>query len=157
MSEHPIKGLMSAVMENLKEMVNVNTIVGDSVQAPNGTVIIPVSHVAFGFIAGGGEINFGSKKDEFNLSKPESSEINFPFTGGSGAGVSIKPVAFMVAGEENIRLLPVNGNSKVDRILDRVPELTNKAADMVNKILCQKKKPEAEAFNYPITGNEEKT
>jgi sporulation protein YtfJ len=150
LSEHPIKGLMSAVMENLKEMVNVNTIVGDSVQAPNGTVIIPVSHVAFGFIAGGGEINFGNKKDELSISELDNKDSTFPFTGGSGAGVSIKPVAFMVAGEENIKLLSVNANSKLDRVLDKVPELTDKAADAIKKIMCQKKKLEDETFNNPI-------
>lgn len=108
---------MSAVMENLKDMVNVNTVVGESVEAPDGTVIIPASNVAFGFIAGGGEINFGNKKDELSLNDEDQGN-KFPFTGGSGAGVSIKPVAFMVAGKENVKLLSVNSNSKLDKILD---------------------------------------
>ena len=112
MSEHPIKSLMTTAMESIKEMVDVNTIVGDAVQAPDGTVIIPVSRVTFGFAAGGGEYNSScaadkNKEDEDGNSKAS----NFPFAGGSGAGVSINPVAFMVVGQQQIKLLPVNLNS----------------------------------------------
>ena len=58
MAEHPIEGLMSSAMENIKEMVDVNTIVGDPVETSNGDVIIPISRVSFGFAAGGGEFFF---------------------------------------------------------------------------------------------------
>ncbi|GAE89059.1 sporulation protein YtfJ [Acetivibrio straminisolvens JCM 21531] len=92
MAEHPIQGLMSTAMESIKEMVDVNTIVGDAVQAPDGTVIIPISKVTFGFAAGGGEfasccaVEGESEEGSEEGSKPES---KFPFAGGSGAGVSI--------------------------------------------------------------------
>jgi len=66
MSEHPIEGLMKTTMESIKEMVDVNTIVGDPVESPDGQVIIPISRVSFGFAAGGGEYSTGKKekKDE---------------------------------------------------------------------------------------------
>ncbi len=135
---HPIEGLMTTAMESIKEMVDVNTIVGDAVQAPDGTVIIPISKVSFGFAAGGGE--YGRKvrgKDE----ETENDEENksYPFAGGSGAGVSINPVAFMVVGNGHIRLLPVDMNSTLDRILDMIPDLMKKADEAIKKKIKLKK------------------
>lgn len=127
-------------MESIKEMVDVNTIVGDAVQAPDGTVIIPISRVAFGFAAGGGEYKQTCARDE-DREESESSNKNerFPFAGGSGAGVSINPVAFMVVGNGQIRLLPVNINSSVDKILDIIPEILNKMEDSIKKRVIFKK------------------
>ncbi|MGI6122569.1 MAG: GerW family sporulation protein [Acetivibrionales bacterium] len=114
MGQHPIEELMKTAMESIKEMVDVNTIVGDAVQTVDGTVIIPVSKVAFGFAAGGGEYS----KDR----KSESSI--FPFAGGSGAGVSINPVAFMVVGRNNtIKMIPASPQAALDRALDNIPNI----------------------------------
>lgn len=142
MAEHPIEGLMKTAMESIKDMVDVNTIVGDAVQAPDGTVIIPISRVTFGFAAGGGEYSQccntdkGGQEDEGEGGKKAG---KFPFAGGSGAGVSINPVAFMVVGQDQMRLLPVNMNSSVDKILDLVPELINKANETIKKKVIVKK------------------
>ncbi len=133
MSEHPIVGLMNAAMENIKEMVDVNTIVGDAVQAQDGTVIIPISKVAFGFAAGGGEYSPSGKDED-----EEAASTKFPFAGGSGAGVSINPVAFMVVGNGEIKLLPVNINSSVEKIIDMVPEILNKASETLKRKTCNK-------------------
>lgn len=148
MAEHPIQGLMTTAMESIKDMVDVNTIVGDAVQAPDGTVIIPISRVAFGFAAGGGEYGGEQAGEQGASSGAEEDEEDtgglggkFPFAGGSGGGVSINPVAFMVVGNEQIKLLPVNINSSVDKILDLVPEIWRKANDTVKeKILVKKEK-----------------
>lgn len=143
MAEHPIQGLMTTAMQSIKDMVDVNTIVGDAVQAPDGTVIIPISKVSFGFAAGGGEYNTCCEVDGTGGS--EGSERNqgysgsYPFAGGSGAGVSINPVAFMVVGNEQIKLLPVNTNSSVDKILDMVPDLIAKANETIMKKIAVKK------------------
>ena len=144
MAEHPIEGLMTTAMENIKDMVDVNTIVGDAVQAPDGTVIIPISKVTFGFAAGGGEYNSCceiSKDDGEDEDDSRGGKISpkFPFAGGSGAGVSINPVAFMVVGQNQIKLLPVNVNSSVDKILDLVPELFEKLNETVRKKITVKK------------------
>lgn len=127
-------------MESIKEMVDVNTIVGDAVQAPDGTVIIPISRVAFGFAAGGGEYKQSCANDE-DKDDGEGGGKNerFPFAGGSGAGVSIHPVAFMVVGNGQIRLLPVNINSSVDKILDIIPEILNKMEDTIKRRVVVKK------------------
>jgi len=128
MGAHPIDELMKTAMESIRDMVDVNTIVGDAVQTADDTVIIPVSRVAFGFAAGGGD--YQGKKDY----KSASQEDSFPFAGGSGAGVTIHPVAFMVVGKNNtIKLLPVEHNSTIDRIMDFIPSLLDKISPLIQK------------------------
>lgn len=145
MAEHPIEGLMTTAMESIKDMVDVNTIVGDAVQAADGTVIIPISKVSFGFAAGGGEYSTsgeakgeeeGEEEAKGGGSKPGG---KFPFAGGSGAGVSINPVAFMVVGQGQIKLLPVNVNSSLEKVLDMIPDLIEKANDSIKKKLKVRK------------------
>jgi len=109
-NKHPIEGLMETAMESLKTMVDVNTILGDPVETPDGQVILPVSRVSFGFAAGGGEYA-GSAKEE-----------KHPFGGGSGAGIALHPVAFLVVGRDSVRLLPVNQSAIYDRLLDLAPQ-----------------------------------
>jgi len=128
-------------MNSIKEMVDVNTIVGDAVQAPDGTVIIPISKVSFGFAAGGGEYNncceVDIKKDDDEEEEKKASK--FPFAGGSGAGVSIVPVGFMVVGNNQIKLLPVDTNSSLDKVLDMVPDIVNKTTEAIKKKLDNRK------------------
>jgi sporulation protein YtfJ len=112
--EHPIQGLMKTAMESIKEMVDVNTIVGDAVETPDGNVIIPISRVSFGFAAGGGD---------YQQKNGEGGGENLPFAGGSGAGVSVQPVAFLVVGQGQVRLLPVDSRALYDRLIDLAPQL----------------------------------
>ena len=127
MSNHPIEGLMSDAMEHIKQMVDVNTIVGKPVTTEDGTTIIPISKVAFGFGAGGSEFNANPKE------KPTDDTL---FGGGSGGGVSINPVAFLVVNSEQIRLLPVtNTITTVDRVIDLVPEVLNKFNKFANNFI----------------------
>lgn len=147
--QHPIEALMKTAMESIKEMVDVNTIVGDAVQSPDGTVIIPISKVTFGFAAGGGEYSYKMEEEDTESSKDSDEEgeqnSKFPFAGGSGAGVSINPVAFMVVGNGQIKLLPVNINSTVDKLLDLVPEFLCRLENMCKrKISIKKEIPEEE-------------
>jgi sporulation protein YtfJ len=134
MSEHPIENIMKTTMENLKEMIDVNTIVGDAVETSEGTVIIPISKVSFGFVAGGGEykedIANGMKNGGGDSSQPED---EMPFAGGSGAGVSVNPIAFLVVGEDKIKLLPVQFNSTVDRIVELVPTMVGELQSMLGQ------------------------
>ena len=137
MNEHPIEGLMKTAMQNIKEMVDVNTILGDPVETPDGNVIVPISKVTFGFAAGGSEFESmqnkpsGRERDRERSQSQEGSEANgFPFGGGSGAGITIHPVAFLVVGKEQTKLLPVESNVMVDRILDSAPQLLDKIQSM---------------------------
>lgn len=137
-NDHPIQGLMNTAMNSIKEMVDVNTIVGDAVESPDGSVIIPISRVSFGFAAGGAEYDL----DGHTKKKEEDSSTDMPFGGGSGAGISINPVGFLVVGQGQIRLLPVGGNSSIDRLLDAAPEFMNRFNDIV-KTKSHKKKTES--------------
>jgi len=105
---------MQTAMESLKTMVDVNTILGDPVETPDGAVILPVSRVSVGFAAGG---------SEFSGKESKQSEMGHPFGGGSGAGIALNPVAFLVVGKESVRLLPVSQNAIYDRLIDAVPQL----------------------------------
>jgi len=135
MREHPIEGLMRASMTSIQDMVDVNTIIGDPIQA-NNIIIIPISKVCFGFAAGGSEFS-EETIDEYNKrEKEENVQYKLPFGGGSGAGVSINPIAFLVVQDKNVKLLPVNHSSAIDKLLDYVPDLFDK----VNEIMTKKVK-----------------
>lgn len=136
--EHPIQGLMTTAMNSIKDMVDVNTIVGDAVESPDGTVIIPISRVSFGFAAGGGEYNMELQRNK----KEEENSPKMPFGGGSGAGVSINPVGFLVVGQGQIRLLPVGNNSSVDRLLDTVPDIITKLNETLRTRTTTRRKVE---------------
>lgn len=161
MAEHPIEGLMKTAMESIKDMVDVNTIVGDAVQTPDGTVIIPISKVTFGFAAGGGDYSKAcgcevEDSDDEEKGKSSKEASKYPFAGGSGAGVSINPVAFMVVGNDQLRLIPVNINSSVDKILDLIPEIMKKANDTVRKRIVVKKEIKKDDGTTKVTKEEEK-
>ncbi len=133
MSEYPIEGLMNTAMGSIKEMVDVNTIVGDPIQTSNNVVIIPISKVNFGFAAGGTEFN-GKTKDQVKKEQEQSKE-RLPFGGGSGAGVSISPIAFIVVQANGVKLLPVEHSSSLDKLLDLVPDLADKLSEMLGKTM----------------------
>jgi len=133
MREHPIEGLMRASMTSIQDMVDVNTIIGDPIETNNNVVIIPISKVCFGFAAGGSEFN-EETIDEYNRKeKEEMVQYKLPFGGGSGAGVSINPIAFLIIQDKNVKLLPVNHSSAIDKLLDYVPDLFEKVNEMMNK------------------------
>ncbi len=124
--KHPIESLMITSMTSIESMVDVNTIIGESIVAPDGSVIIPLSKVCFGFAAGGSEFNT-NKIGKF------SENTKLPFGGGSGAGVHISPVGFLVMKDGNARVLNVNGINVIDRAVDMIPDLINKIDGIINK------------------------
>lgn len=120
MSEHPIQGLMGTSMEKIREMVDVNTIIGDPITCPDGTVIIPVSKVGFGFAAGGSDWPSKQPKDLFG--------------GASGAGVSIQPLAFLVVSNGNVQILQIDSNEDTaNRMVGIVPEVIQSIGDLFKK------------------------
>ena len=154
MSEHPIEGLMITAMNSIQDMIDVNTIIGEPIETSNNIVIIPISKVSFGFAAGGSEfkgetINEYSRKDE-----EEQVQYRLPFGGGSGAGVNINPVAFLVVQANNVKLLPVSHSSAIDKLLDYVPDTIDKVNNLVNKQMQIKK--EEKTSNQSSTNKESK-
>lgn len=139
MSEHPIESLMVTAMNSIQDMVDVNTIIGEPIETSNNIIIIPISKVSFGFAAGGSEFK-GETLDEYTKKdKEEAIQYRLPFGGGSGAGVSINPIAFLVVQSNNVKLLPVSYSSAIDKLLDYVPDLMERVNNVVNKTVGNKK------------------
>ena len=127
MAEHPIQGLMGVTIEKIRDMVDTSTIIGDPIHVDDTTTIIPVSRVTFGFASGGSDV------------APQSSKQMFG--GGSGAGVSVTPVAFLVVSNGNVRTVQlVEKVSAVDNVIASLPELVDKVAALIKK-----EKPGADA------------
>lgn len=125
MDDHPIQGLMTTAMENLKDMVEANTIIGNPVQAPEGSIIIPVSKVGFGFAAGGSEFQSTSNSSA-------DSEAVLPFGGGSGGGVSITPVAFLIVSEQGIKMVHLDQQTHIyEKMLDFAPQVVEKVQEII--------------------------
>ncbi|WP_010099192.1 GerW family sporulation protein [Ornithinibacillus scapharcae] len=133
MEEHPIQGLMTTAMENLKDMIEVNTIIGDPVESPDGSVIIPVSKVGFGFAAGGSEF-MPSGGSQGSSEGGSSSEAVFPFGGGSGGGVSITPVAFLIVSPKGIKMVHLDENTHIyEKIIDFAPKAVEKIQQLLKE------------------------
>ncbi len=121
MSEHPIQGLIDTAMKKIKEMIDVDTIIGDAITTPDGTTIIPVSKVSFGFASGGSDL-------------PSSKTPRELFGGGSGAGITISPVAFIVIANGDVKLLQMSMNANSSNaIINMVPEVFDKISSLIKK------------------------
>ena len=154
MSEHPIEGLMTTAMNSIQDMIDVNTIIGEPIETSNNIVIIPISKVSFGFAAGGSEFK-GETVDEYRKrEKEEEVQYRLPFGGGSGAGVTINPIAFLVIQGENVKLMPVNYSSSIDKLLDYIPDLLDKTNNMINK--CMQRSKDKEKAKEESKGKEQK-
>ena len=116
---HPLSEMMSASMSKIREMVDVNTVIGDPIVTEGGVTIIPVTKVYIGY--GGGGSDFATKNYPANRDNA--------FGGGAGAGVTITPVAFLIVRGENVRMLPVAepASTSVDRLIEQLPDLIDKA------------------------------
>ena len=123
MDKHPINDLMAATMEKLREIVDVNTIIGQPIVTPDGVTLLPVSKVSLGFASGGSD--FASR---------QSNQSN-NFGGGSGAGINITPIAFIVISEGHVKVLNIIQDSQTsfDKLIDSAPELIDKISALAKK------------------------
>lgn len=128
MDKHPIESLMTTTMENIKEMVDVDTVIGDPIAAGNGATVIPISRVSLGFVAGGGEY---AVKDHAHRQTSENPG-GLPFAGGTGTGVCVSPVGFLVVNGDCVRLLPAQHYEPTDRIIELVPQVLTEARNALN-------------------------
>lgn len=119
--EHPVGNLMDTTMNKIKEMIDVNTIIGEPIISPDGTLIIPVSKVSYGFAAGGSDL-------------PTKKENKDCFGGGSGAGVTIQPIAFLTVYKGEVQLIPIDKNeSTADQLVGMIPEVVGKVKNIFKK------------------------
>lgn len=134
MADHPIEGMMDTTLEKIRQMVDVNSIIGDPITSPDGTTIVPISKITYGFASGGSDLPAKVQSDK-----------QF-FGGATGAGVTINPVAFLTISGSDVKLLRVDpGNTSVDRIIEQVPELIDKIGGLIGKKQKQPKNETAAA------------
>ena len=138
MSEHPINSLMETSMKKIKELIDVNTIIGDPITTPDGTTVIPVSKVAYGFASGGSDL-------------PTKKETRDCFGGGSGAGVTIQPIGFLSISKGNVRFIPIEKyDGAADRIVGMIPEAFDKISSFIKKDKTEKTDLEADLDSFDI-------
>lgn len=148
MAEHPIQGLMQTAMENIKDMVDVNTIVGEPVETPDGSVIMPISKVGFGFAAGGSDFSV-DRESGFRGDDAMNANVHMPFGGGSGGGVSITPIAFLVVGSSGVKIVPLDNQTHLmERLIDQAPQVVEKIQSMIKG---------KQSTNAGVTGNTDST
>ena len=135
---HPIENIMKSAMEEIKEMVDVNTIIGDPILTGNETMILPVSKVSLGFLSGGGEYGMGNKpvrKSGTALDGETGGEENgqrYPFAGTAVAGMCLTPMAFLSVNAGCVKVLPAQYKNSWDRVIDLLPE----AVCAVERMVC---------------------
>lgn len=119
-NEHPIKGLMDTTLDKIRAMVDSNTIIGTPIHTADGTMIVPVSKMSFGFASGGSDFPSKTNKDLFG--------------GGGGAGVSVTPVAFLVVKDGNVRMMQLADTANtVDRAIGMLPDVVDKITELFKK------------------------
>lgn len=145
MEKHPIENIMTTTMENIRDMIDVNTVIGEAITTSDGSTVIPVSKVCFGFVAGGGE--YGGRK------RPDAPEL--PFAGGTGAGVSVHPLGFIVSSGGQVRMLPAEQDSPVERAIELAPQILLLVRDLLEKKLekCAGSKNRAGTVSTANTGS----
>lgn len=122
---HPLGDLMGVTMSKIREMIDVNTIIGQPITTGDGITIIPVSKVSFGFASGGSDF----------ATKNQPADKDNAFGGGSGAGVNINPIAFLILKGDSVKLMPVSppAGTTAERVIEMVPDLVDRVMDFVDK------------------------
>ena len=136
MSEKNLEGLLNVSLDNIKGLVDSNSIIGAPITTPDGTTIIPVSKVSFGFASGGSDFPSSSPKEMFG--------------GGSGGGVTIQPMAFLVIKGESVRMIQLADKNNIsERLANMVPD----AVDTISSLISKRDKSASEE----ISSEENKT
>lgn len=138
MSANNVNDLLGVSMDKIRQMVDVNTVVGDPVTTPDGTTVIPISRVNYGFAAGGSDL------------PSKSQPAGGLFAGGSGAGVTVTPVAFLSIQQGNVRVIQIEPYvSSVDRALEKIPDIADMLGSLFKKNKEPKESPETKPAEVP--------
>lgn len=143
-NEQPVENLMKSTLENLRDMIDVNTVIGDPVETKDGTYVIPVSRLSFGFASGG---------SEFSSPRLNPEDKVYPFGGGAGAGVSVRPVAFLIIKQDSIRMIPVEHETTYDRIVDNVPQVLDMLKEFINDFSEKRNKKSKTGEDITVDSN----
>lgn len=138
MDRRPIESIMTTAMESIRDMVDVNTVIGEPIAAGDGSTVIPISKVCFGFVAGGGDYNNAPPKP----AQQPGAQGELPFAGGASAGVTVQPMGFLVVSEGQVRLLPVQPYAPLDRMIELAPQVMTE----IKNWIASRSKPESNAL-----------
>ncbi|MBQ2662166.1 MAG: GerW family sporulation protein [Clostridia bacterium] len=134
---HPIENIMHSTMEELKSIVDVNTIVGTPIIAGDENVLLPVSKVSLGFISGGGEYSNRTNSEKNAIKKAgeafDKTDERYPFAGTAIAGMSLTPMGFVSVNNGNVKVLPAQFDSTLDRAVAQIPEIANMIYSLFKK------------------------
>ncbi len=122
-NDHPIERIMDNAFVKIRSFVDTDTVIGTPVTTADGLSIIPISKVSMGFLTGGGEYS--------DLSEKQKDE--FPFAGGSGAGVSVQPLGFLVSDGRSVKLVNVGDKSPFEKLLDIAPDIVDAVMGKIKK------------------------
>lgn len=128
-----ISSLLDTTLEKIREMVDVNTVVGAPISTPDGITIIPISKISYAFAAGGSDFRVKEK-------------TNMGFGGGNGAGVKIEPIGFLIVQNGSVRMINVMppASTTIDRVVEKAPEVIDMVEDLIQKHKKEKKSEPAE-------------
>ena len=123
-----ISSLLDTTLEKIREMVDVNTVVGAPISTPDGITIIPISKISYAFAAGGSDFRVKEK-------------TNMGFGGGNGAGVKIEPIGFLIVQNGSVRMINVMppASTTIDRVVEKAPEVIDMVEDLIQKHTKNKK------------------
>ncbi len=125
MSENQIEDIVSSAIEKIKAMSDIKTVVGDAIEIGD-LLIVPISKLSLGFVAGGGE--YSADKSQIKMTK------SFPFSGGSGGGVTVCPVGFLCVCGKSVKFIKVDAKTPYEKILETIPKMFDSVCDyMKNK------------------------
>ena len=124
MEKHPVESVMDTTLLHIKEMVDVNTVVGKPIFGEGGTIIIPLSKIGVGFVAGGAEYTQNTQKNTDKM----------PFGGGGGAGMSVAPCGFLVINSGNVSYLSAQSNDALDKVINKLPQILHEVKDIMTDL-----------------------
>lgn len=120
MSEKNLEGMLNVSLDSIKGLIDSNSMIGSPITTPDGTIIIPVSKVSMGFASGGSDFPSSSPKEMFG--------------GGTGGGLTIQPIAFLIIKGESVRMIQMaDKNSIPERLANMVPDAIDSVSSLINK------------------------
>ena len=118
-----IQEVMNSAMENLRPLIDVNIVIGKTIEA-DGLKVVPLSKVTMGFVSGGGEY--------YSELKEMRRETEYPFSGGSGGGVSLQPVGFLIIKNGDVAVVKIDSKSAIEKLIDTIPEVAKFVSNALN-------------------------
>lgn len=125
-----IEEVMSTAMHNIRSLVDVDIVVGQPIASNSNVTIIPLTKVTVGFVSGGGEY--------YSELKEIKKETEYPFAGGSGAGLNLQPIGFLSISGSDVKIIKIDSKSAIEKLIEAVPEV----AKFLNKTFKKNKKDE---------------